>query len=215
MDIFQSKRLLYRAPEDSDADKAFFHKHIVNDPIVQTMSNPRLHRPLPSKSAEDTIKFIQDALLGVCIYVAPQASGDENSTPAGDGQASEKLKEPKGTPIGHVSLFNFLGPSASHHRKAMLGISLAEEYRGQGYGREAIDWALDWAFQHAGLHRVYLHAMAYNEPALKLYRKMGFVEEGREREALLYRRAWHDVINFSMLEHEWEQLRETQKAGKE
>ena len=89
----------------------------------------------------------------------------------------------------------------------MIGLSLAEEFRGQGYGGEAINWVLDWAFQHAGLHRIGLSAFSYNHNALKLYRKLGFVEEGREREAVFQNRAWHDIVLLSMLEHEWEELR--------
>jgi RimJ/RimL family protein N-acetyltransferase len=28
----------------------------------------------------------------------------------------------------------------------MLGISIINDYHGQGYGPEVINWALDWAF---------------------------------------------------------------------
>ncbi|CAI7629300.1 unnamed protein product [Penicillium bialowiezense] len=37
--------------------------------------------------------------------------------------------------------------------------------------------------------------------------KLGFVDEGREREAVLHLRKWHDIVNLSILEHEWEVLR--------
>lgn len=33
------------------------------------------------------------------------------------------------------------------------------------------------------------------------------MDEGREREAIYYRRAWHDTVGLSMLEHGWEVLR--------
>ncbi|CBF82329.1 hypothetical protein AN9204.2 [Aspergillus nidulans FGSC A4] len=186
---FNSKRLVYRAPEFNEADKRFIHSQIVNDPTVQTMSSERLKRPVPEKAAEDFLKLIQDSLLGVIICLP---ASDKDSNPV---------------PIGHLNVFRTSPSHTDHHRCASLGISLAPEYRGQGYGGEAINWALDWAFQHAGLHRVNLQAFSYNQNALKLYRKLGFVEEGRERECIYQYRAWHDIVSFSMLEHEWELLR--------
>ena len=185
---FKSSRLLFRAPENTDSDKAFLQK-LLNDPTIQTMSTSRLKGSLCQKHAEDFIKVLQDALLGVLICLPP-------SSPSANP-----------VPIGHMSIFHTQPPGREHHRCAMLGISLAEEARGKGYGGEAINWALDWAFQYAGLHRVSLCAFSFNSNALKLYEKLGFVEEGREREAVYHCRDWYDLVMFGMLEHEWEALR--------
>ncbi|KAL4957888.1 acyl-CoA N-acyltransferase [Aspergillus filifer] len=198
---FTSKRLIYRAAESNETDKTFLHTQILNDPTIQTMSSGRLRRPLSAKSAEEFLRTIQDSLLGVIICLplpAVKSQDDENE----DG------KEP--LPIGHLTIFRPLQPQGTesdHHRSATLGISLAAEYRGKGYGSEAINWALDWAFGAAGLHRVNLGAFSYNEGALKCYRNLGFVEEGREREVVYRNRRWYDAVLFSMLEDEWESLR--------
>ncbi|KAL3462761.1 acyl-CoA N-acyltransferase [Aspergillus heterothallicus] len=186
-----SERLIYRAPELNDADKTFIQKQILNDPTCQTMSSGRLRRPVPQKNAEEFIKMFHEALLGVLICL-PASQSDSSAEPI---------------PIGHLSIFRTYPPETDHHRCAGLGISFAAGHRGKGYGGEVINWALDWAFQHAGLHRVSLGAFSYNENALKLYRKLGFVEEGREREGIYHCRGWHDIVLLSMLEHEWEALR--------
>ncbi|KGO42828.1 Acyl-CoA N-acyltransferase [Penicillium expansum] len=206
-DLSKSSRLVYRAPENAEADLVFFHD-LMNDPTIQTMSTGRLPRPCPKTSAGEFIKMLQDAILGVVICLPPQ-----NSTEAGNTPPSEiptlfgPAQDYKLVRIGHMSLFNVNGPNEAHHRSATIGISLADGFRGKGYGGEAINWMLDWAFQHLGLHRVSISAFSFNHNALKLYRKLGFVDEGREREAAYYRRAWHDVVILSMLEHEWEVLR--------
>ncbi|PYH48096.1 GNAT family N-acetyltransferase [Aspergillus saccharolyticus JOP 1030-1] len=216
--LFRSPRLFYRAVEDNEEDRAFLQHQILNDPTIQTVSTMRLKCPLPSGSATEFIKALQTSILGVMICLPPVSDGDETAgTPPDVHDAistiSTTTPQPrtdpnkKPTPIGHLGFFNPWGSNLHHHRNAMLGISLAEGYRGRGYGAEAVNWALDWAFVHAGLHRVSLGAFAFNETAVKLYRRLGFVEEGRERLALLYRRRWHDVINFSMLEEEWMALR--------
>ncbi|KGO77563.1 Acyl-CoA N-acyltransferase [Penicillium italicum] len=203
-DLSKSSRLVFRAPENNEADMTFFHD-LIHDPTIQTMSTGRLPRPTPKASAGEFIKMLQDAILGVVICLRPQDPEAETTTKIDTlfgPTASSKL-----VPIGHMNLFSVHGPNDAHHRNAMIGISLVDGFRGNGYGGEAINWALDWAFQHAGLHRVSICAFSFNHNALKLYRKLGFVDEGREREAIYHRRAWHDIVNLSMLEHEWEVLR--------
>ncbi|KAJ5486693.1 hypothetical protein N7530_000993 [Penicillium desertorum] len=199
-------RLIYRAPENSEEDIAFFHD-LINDPTIQTLSTGRLPRPSHKNSAEEFIKTLQDAILGVVICL-PRNSAEAETTSSTETQVlNQSVQSPKPVPIGHLSLFSVAGPNYAHHRNAMIGISLADGFRGKGYGGEAINWALDWAFQHVGLHRVSIGAFSFNRDALKLYRKLGFVDEGREREAVYHRRAWHDIVSLSMLEHEWEALR--------
>lgn len=131
----------------------------------------------------------------------------------------EKLKgefpRPEAKPIGVVTLMPPMGGDQErHHRNAMIGVGIAMEWRGRGYGGEAVDWVLDWGFGRLGLHRIWLAAFEYNERACRLYRKLGFVEEGREREAVLYERRWWDMVRFGMLEGEWEALRAQQKEAK-
>ncbi|PMD41105.1 acyl-CoA N-acyltransferase, partial [Hyaloscypha variabilis F] len=56
-------------------------------------------------------------------------------------------------------------------------------HQGKGYGTEAINWALDWAFRVAGMHCVRLWCFSFNKGALRLYERIGFVREGIERES--------------------------------
>lgn len=90
-----------------------------------------------------------------------------------------------------------------HHRRTEIGINITKPYRGSGYGTEAINWALDWGFRHAGLHRIGIGAFEYNEGACKLYEKMGFKPEGRRRDFFWHDGKWWDLMLFSMLEDEW------------
>ncbi|KAF3802581.1 hypothetical protein GCG54_00014287 [Colletotrichum gloeosporioides] len=88
-----------------------------------------------------------------------------------------------------------------------MGISLAAEYQNQAYDREVINWALDWAFRFEAFHSVRNATSSFNERTQSLYLKLGFVEEGRDREAFWLDRKWHDVIRYGTLEHEWKALR--------
>lgn len=186
------------------------HTQIRNESVNQVMSSAFLKRPRHKESTEEFIKILQEAMLGVIICLPPPSPPCQSSTGEKKDDSTsvqEKQFGDKPIPIGHMSLNEWRGAHLRHNRDVSLGISLASEYRGQGYGREAINWALDWAFQFGGVHRVNLTGHSYNHNALKLYRGMGFVEEGRQREAVYCFHGWHDVILFSMLDHEWEKLR--------
>jgi RimJ/RimL family protein N-acetyltransferase len=89
-------------------------------------------------------------------------------------------------------------------RSCELGISIGDhDYLGKGYGSEAVELILDYAFKYRNFHRVYLQVTETNERAFKSYVKCGFVEEGRLREHLWTDGAYRDVICMSILRYEW------------
>jgi len=70
------------------------------------------------------------------------------------------------------------------HRSAELQIRLGEAAeRDHGYGTEALRLLLDVAFKGLNLHRVSLHVFSTNAVAIRLYEKIGFVQEGVLRKA--------------------------------
>jgi len=75
-----------------------------------------------------------------------------------------------------------------------LGMMVARDWRGRGVGSALIAAAIDWA-RDRGLHKLALSVFPHNEAAIALYRKYGFVEEGRQVKQ--YRRAngelWDDL----------------------
>ena len=86
------------------------------------------------------------------------------------------------------------------HRSAELGIRIgAESERGKGLGTHALALALDYAWKHLNLHRVSLTVFAHNARAIASYRRAGFLEEGRLREAAYIDGEWVDVIPMAAL----------------
>jgi RimJ/RimL family protein N-acetyltransferase len=65
---------------------------------------------------------------------------------------------------------------------------------------------LDHAFSTMGLHRVSLAVFSFNERAIRSYEKVGFVVEGRAREAIFRDGRFWDEISMSMLATEWRAL---------
>jgi RimJ/RimL family protein N-acetyltransferase len=61
-----------------------------------------------------------------------------------------------------------------------LGMGLLPEYRGKGIGKRLIRAAMD-AAKTVGMQRIELTVYVHNAPAIALYKKVGFVEEGLMR----------------------------------
>jgi RimJ/RimL family protein N-acetyltransferase len=108
--------------------------------------------------------------------------------------------EADGTPIGTCGLRD-LEWTARH---AALGIAIFDRhYWGQGYGREAMELLLDYAFRHRNLNRVWLDTLDDNERAIRSYRAVGFVEEGRLRQDAWSDGRYKDSIVMGILREEW------------
>lgn len=67
---------------------------------------------------------------------------------------------------------------ASGHGYGEIGMAIAREWRGRGVGSALMAAAIDWS-RERGLHKLSLGVFAHNAAGIALYRKYGFVEEGR------------------------------------
>lgn len=86
-----------------------------------------------------------------------------------------------------------------------LGLGIGEaDYRGKGYGSDALAVLLRYAFHELNMHRMSLGVFAYNTRAIKAYTKLGFVEEGRLREAIFRDGKRHDILHMGLLRRDWE-----------
>jgi len=88
-------------------------------------------------------------------------------------------------------------------RHASVGISLALDSVGKGYGTDALRVLIDFAFVRRNLRRLHLIVVASNERAIASYRKLGFVEEGRLREHAWVRGRYEDEVRMGLLRSEW------------
>ena len=83
-----------------------------------------------------------------------------------------------------------------------LGIGAAEDRR-KGYGMQALQMLLRFAFAELNLYRVTANAPEYNEAAIALFKKAGFTEEIRRRKALERDGQRWDMLGFGLLNDEW------------
>ena len=89
-------------------------------------------------------------------------------------------------------------------RCAMMGIALGDlKMASKGFGTEAIRLMLDYGFGTLNMHRIELFVHDFNDRAQKAYKKLGFIEEGRKREALYSGGKYHDELLLAVLKEEW------------
>jgi len=102
--------------------------------------------------------------------------------------------------IGTVSLLN----CDWVNRCASLGIAIyKQEDRGKGYGHDAINLLLDFAFNTLNLNRVELETLDFNQRAQRCFKKVGFKEVGRKRKAHLVDGEYHNLLIMDILREEW------------
>ena len=74
----------------------------------------------------------------------------------------------------------------------------------QGYGSEATQMALRYGFQELNLHRLQITVFDYNQRAIAVYEKCGFIKEGSFREFVLRDGKRHNMYLYGLLRPEWE-----------
>ena len=85
------------------------------------------------------------------------------------------------------------------HKAFIWGVYVAPEARTRGVGAQILGEALDYAAKTLGTRQVNLGVNTRNAAAVALYKKLGFVEYGLERDFLLVGGVFHD--EFQMTRH--------------
>ncbi|TFB13458.1 N-acetyltransferase [Filobacillus milosensis] len=174
--MFSSNRLVLRKVSQDDVE--LYHSWR-NDMDVMYTTNPSLDL----YSLEETRSFVENILISSessKSYIITQKEND--------------------IAIGITSLINI----DYKNRNAECIIDIGEkDYWGQGYGSEALQILINYAFLELNLHRVSLRVFSFNDKAIKMYEKLGFKEEGISRESLFRNGNWEDIVHMGLLHNEY------------
>ncbi len=89
------------------------------------------------------------------------------------------------------------------NRSIRVGADITPDERGKGIGTQTYRLLLDYCFNFLNMHRVWLQVLDLNEVGLKLYKSVGFKEEGRLRQAIYRDGKYRDYIIMSVLKEEY------------
>lgn len=137
--------------------------------------------------------------------------------PSSDGDWLAKPPEPNGYANGvrlaietldgeHIGAVN-LHRVHYEDRKAGLGIVIgARERWGQGYGGDAIQTMLRFAFDEMNLNCVWLTVVEDHAAAIACYKRCGFQEEARLRQEVYRDGRFLDFVQMGILRSDFEAL---------
>lgn len=108
-----------------------------------------------------------------------------------------------GDPVGYVMLFH-VDDTAGH---AEIAYWTSPDAQGEGYTTEAVALLVDYAFDERRLHRLRARSLATNEASRGLLEKLGFTEEGVQRDEKFVGGEYVDTHFYGLLESEWDGIR--------
>ena len=130
-------------------------------------------------------------------FFAGRVAGPESLAMAVHEKATDRL-------VGTCAFSQLDGDNGS----ALYHITIGEANAwGHGFGTEATHLMVDHAFGTLGLHRIALNVFEFNERAIRAYRRVGFLVEGRSRESIWRDGRWWDELAMSILVSDWKEAR--------
>lgn len=105
--------------------------------------------------------------------------------------------------VGNVWLWSVSNVHRSAELRILLGV---DQQKGKGYGTEACELLLQFAFGSLNLNKVYLYVLADNLPARRTFEKAGFSIEGTLGEEFYLDGAYVDALRMSVLRRNWKTL---------
>jgi len=161
-----------------------------------------LLRPMDKTDTDDVLRMrsLSDVLAQLFSDEPPTRDGHlrwiEQIQAEGTRQDFMIVERSTGRSIGTIGLNHI----DSKHRRAEFGILIGEtEARGKGLAFDAGGLLLEYAFNKLELQRLYLHVFPDNKSALRLYQKLGFVEEGTLRQHVIKNGRPRDVVVMAVL----------------
>lgn len=90
-----------------------------------------------------------------------------------------------------------------HDHRASIGYDLARAYWGQGIMSEAVRAMVDFGFKRMDLNRIEADADERNPASARVLAKIGFRQEGVQKEQFYENGEFHNLLLFSLLRREY------------
>ncbi len=182
--MLKGDKVIIRPVKRSDIE--YFLKWFNDPEVIQYLG---LYVPMTEMAEEKFIEDLGSAAAGTRVMFVIETVVDTDNKP-----------------IGSIGLSN-IHPKDYH---AVFGIAIGEkDYWSRGYGTEATRLIIHYGFEQLNLHRITSSAISFNERSLRLHLRVGFKEEGRQREANFKNGEYHDLVMFGLLRKEWQEMKNT------
>lgn len=85
-----------------------------------------------------------------------------------------------------------------------IGLWVYPEHHGNGYGTEASELIIDYAFRELRVHKVVARALGTNDASQRIWEKLDLEKEAQLREQAYHEGKHEDLYMYGILEHEWD-----------
>jgi len=100
-------------------------------------------------------------------------------------------------PIGMIDLFNF----DPQNKRVGVGILILSEYQSKGYGYEALELIIDYAFTYLNVHQLFANITSNNKKSIKLFKKLNFKKVGIKKDWMYFNSTFKDEILFQLIKN--------------
>lgn len=158
----------------------------IGERYLRWMNDPAVNKYLELRFARHDIRSLSQFVERI------QASADEYAFGIHSLDTAEH--------IGNIKL----GPIDRNHMTASIGFLIGEiSAQGKGVATEAVELMTNFAFGDLGLKKLSAGTYVINQASRRVFKKVGWAEEGLRRGHHTYQGKRVDVIEFGVLADEW------------
>lgn len=94
-------------------------------------------------------------------------------------------------------------------RRCRWGFHIGDEHAPKGAGTALGVLALEYIFETRGMRKLSGEAFAFNEPSLRMHRRLGFIEEGRLLAHVKKNGRYEDILLMAHFADRWHEIKGT------
>lgn len=107
------------------------------------------------------------------------------------------IAEVNGKVVGNLNFTG--GPRQRTIHSGEFGVSVLKEYWGKGIGEQLIRYLINWSKESGIIKKINLRVRTDNKRGIKLYKKLGFFEEGIIKRDFLINDKFYDSMHMGLL----------------
>jgi len=101
------------------------------------------------------------------------------------------------TPVGLIDLFDF----NPQHKRVGVGILITSKNQTKGYGSEALEMVLDYAFTYLNVHQIFTNITSNNTKSIQLFKKFNFKKVGVKKDWVYSNATFKDEILYQLIKN--------------
>ena len=151
-------------------------------------------RNAEGKDAEGILMLVKKVMDEAPFF--PRTAGEFSFTTEQEAEYIEKaalflVAEVEGKIIGSATLDRSALSKLNH--TVTFGITILKDYCGLGIGSQLMKNVIEWS-ELNGVEKIDLEVFENNTSGIALYKKFGFLEEGRKRKAIKTKNGYQDLV---------------------